>query len=226
MKETDSESDRKVFTKIYSRILERLEEFKVKNVLDAGCEEGKLTMMLVENGYEAEACDIDVSRIKSKFKCKKCDLNDVMPYEDNSFDCVLAVEVIEHLANPFNLLKEMHRVLKPNGVAILTTPNILNIWSRIKFLVKGDLYLFDRNVDLSRGSVHISPFTYYHLEKMAKYIGFKIIDVEGVGNLRLVYGGIKSIAAKIMSYTIGLFLSRDMINYDNVIITIQKVDKK
>jgi SAM-dependent methyltransferase len=47
------------------------------------------------------------------------------PYEDNSFDVVLYCEIIEHLLmNPVHTLREIHRVLKPGGIAIVTTPNV------------------------------------------------------------------------------------------------------
>lgn len=47
------------------------------------------------------------------------------PYEDSSFEVVLYCEIIEHLLmNPVHTLKEIHRVLKPGGLAIVTTPNV------------------------------------------------------------------------------------------------------
>jgi len=43
--------------------------------------------------------------------------------EDNSFDCVVAVEVLEHVEEDLNFITEVRRVLKPNGVFLMTTPN-------------------------------------------------------------------------------------------------------
>ena len=45
-----------------------------------------------------------------------------MPFADNSFDCVICLETLEHVENPFTALKEIHRVLKPNGKLISSTP--------------------------------------------------------------------------------------------------------
>lgn len=46
-----------------------------------------------------------------------------LPYEDESFDCVITFQVIEHIEEDVRFVKELHRVLRPNGRLILTTPN-------------------------------------------------------------------------------------------------------
>ncbi len=50
--------------------------------------------------------------------------NDRFPFSDNVFDLVIFAEIIEHLLNdPCRVMREIKRVLKPNGTLILTTPN-------------------------------------------------------------------------------------------------------
>lgn len=52
---------------------------------------------------------------------------DKFPYEDDSFDCVLACEIFEHLLHdPMHMLVESHRVLVEGGSLILTTPNVVS----------------------------------------------------------------------------------------------------
>ena len=46
----------------------------------------------------------------------------IIPFEDNFFDSILATEVLEHVFNIDELLLEFNRVLKPNGIALITTP--------------------------------------------------------------------------------------------------------
>lgn len=51
---------------------------------------------------------------------------DRFPYEDDTFDCVLCCELIEHLVlDPTHMLVEIHRILKPGGKLLLTTPNVM-----------------------------------------------------------------------------------------------------
>jgi len=65
------------------------------------------------------------------------DLNYDLPFRGGTFDLVMMLEVIEHLADIPHALSEVARVLKPGGVAILSTPNRLNITSRIHYLLTG-----------------------------------------------------------------------------------------
>lgn len=46
-----------------------------------------------------------------------------IPYPDESFDCVITFQVIEHIREDFDFVREIHRVLRPGGRLILTTPN-------------------------------------------------------------------------------------------------------
>lgn len=62
---------------------------------------------------------------------------DDFPYEDASFDGVLFCEILEHLTvNPTHTLNEIHRVLKPGGFVLVTTPNMLR-WDHIWQLARG-----------------------------------------------------------------------------------------
>ena len=53
----------------------------------------------------------------------KCDLNKKIPLKSNYADAVVAGGIIEHMLNPYGFLKECHRVLKPGGRLIVTTPS-------------------------------------------------------------------------------------------------------
>lgn len=45
-----------------------------------------------------------------------------LPFADNSFDCIIAAEIIEHVSEPEKFVHELHRVVKPGGVLIISTP--------------------------------------------------------------------------------------------------------
>ncbi len=61
---------------------------------------------------------------------------DAVPYPDNFFDWVLFTEVLEHLtANPFDVIGELQRVLKPAGCLLISTPNQSWIYQRVRLLI-------------------------------------------------------------------------------------------
>jgi SAM-dependent methyltransferase len=158
-------------------------------ILDLGAGKGYFSSLLVkqldELGFKGDknthlfACDLYPHDYKvSEIKCSFCDLNGgVLPYEDGYFDAVCSIEVIEHLENHFKFISEIYRILKPGGVAVLTTPNILNINSRLKFFFTGFPYLFDplplsTDEHVETGG-HINPISYYHLKFAMYKTGFK-----------------------------------------------------
>lgn len=57
---------------------------------------------------------------------------DRLPFQDEEANVVVITEVIEHLANPVNILKEIKRILKPSGIMVISTPNVYNLFFRIK----------------------------------------------------------------------------------------------
>ena len=65
------------------------------------------------------------------------DLNGDLPFRSATFDLVMMLEVVEHLADIPHILREIARVMKPQGVAILSTPNRLNVTSRLHYLLSG-----------------------------------------------------------------------------------------
>jgi len=90
-----------------------------KKALDIGCREGIQSKWLEEKGYDVTSIDIE----KVYDKCIIANVNEKLPFEDNSFDLIWTSELIEHLENPKESIKEFERVLKPKGEMILTTPN-------------------------------------------------------------------------------------------------------
>ncbi len=111
-------------------------------------------------------------------------------YKDDSFDIVVCTEVLEHLPNPNETLKEIHRVLKLGGVAIITTPNRENILKKIagKMIeekVEADCQKTEsyQKVDDSFG--HISVLSSKEIIELSKEVGFKI---EKIRKGSLVYG--------------------------------------
>ncbi len=51
------------------------------------------------------------------------DISNGIPFPDGAYDFVFCIEVLEHVPNPYGTLGEIHRVLKPGGVLVLSVPN-------------------------------------------------------------------------------------------------------
>jgi 2-polyprenyl-3-methyl-5-hydroxy-6-metoxy-1,4-benzoquinol methylase len=70
------------------------------------------------------------------------DLNNAIPLPDKSFHGIISTEVIEHLENPRALFREFHRLLRPKGALILTTPNQESVRSLLGLLIGGHFAAF------------------------------------------------------------------------------------
>lgn len=70
------------------------------------------------------------------------DLNDSLLLPDASFDVITAVEVIEHLENPRAAFRELKRLLRPNGILVLSTPNQESLRSYITLMLNGHFASF------------------------------------------------------------------------------------
>ena len=88
------------------------------------------------------------------------------PFPDGNFDIIVSTEVLEHLKAPFSALTEMVRLLKEDGLLILTIPNYWNLRYRVKYLLLGNLQRPLKNDERKRadylyGSMHhITTITY------------------------------------------------------------------
>jgi SAM-dependent methyltransferase len=105
-----------------------------------------------------------------------------LPYEDESIDVACSLEVIEHVEDQFAFTRELHRILKPGGLAIISTPNVLNLNSRWRNLHSGFATLFDplllSSTDPVHTSGHINPVSYYYLAYQLRRAGFVSTAVE------------------------------------------------
>jgi len=147
--------------------------------LDVGSGTGELLALVRERyGLHPFACDYTDELIRLPNQpVAIVDLNsEPLPFEDNRFALVTCAETIEHLERYRETLREIHRVLKPDGAAVITTPNILNLRSRLRYLTFGFASLFGplkiggRDVHSPRG--HINPVSWFYLAHALLEAGF------------------------------------------------------
>lgn len=159
---------------VHQAILNLLKFDESKQILDLGSGEGALSEKLISLGHNITACDGDSGQFKLKqITCQKVDLNQALPFNNSQFDIVILSDVIEHLENPWHIIREACRVLKPAGKLILSIPNIISIVARIHFLIHGEHLFFYQAKD-NAVFPHITPINYPLMEKILTSIGFKV----------------------------------------------------
>lgn len=115
-------------------------------VLDIGAREGGLKQYLPPD-TRYQGIDITPEFAAPDILIK--DISTGLPFPDASFDYVFCIEVLEHVPNPFGTLGEIHRVLRPGGVLILSVPNPYHfkelIWNLLRIPDRqGHLYSWTR----------------------------------------------------------------------------------
>lgn len=110
-------------------------------ILDLPAGSGVNARSLVAAGFSVRAADLFPDACEGQgFPVDKIDLNQPLPYADESFDGVLHSEGIEHLDAQVAVLAELARILKPGGILIVTTPNLLHLEGRLRNLLTGHAY--------------------------------------------------------------------------------------
>jgi 2-polyprenyl-3-methyl-5-hydroxy-6-metoxy-1,4-benzoquinol methylase len=113
----------------------------------------------------------------------KSDLNDPLPLKASSVDIIIAGEVIEHLINPFRFLLEVKRVLREGGQFILSTPNEVDLKSRLKVLVGKLPTNCARPFATEEDQIfnHKADYNWEILKEMLEKAGFKILKKKNTG---------------------------------------------
>ena len=88
-----------------------------------------------------------------------------MPFPDNSFDLIVAGEIIEHIYNTDFFVQEIHRLLKPKGRLLISTPNIASLGRRL-YLLLGISPLLEDNLAREGTAGHVRYFTFNRLNKL------------------------------------------------------------
>jgi SAM-dependent methyltransferase len=142
------------------------------DVLEVGCGEGRGIDLVLPRAKSYSAID-KIANVIDQLKKKhptgsffSGNIPPLGPFADDSFDVVITFQVIEHIQDDVQFLKEIHRVLKPGGLVIITTPN--------------------RPMSLSRNPWHIREYTGKELGDLCRKI-FRTVEVKGIsGNEKVM----------------------------------------
>jgi SAM-dependent methyltransferase len=141
-------------------------------VLEVGCGEGRgidTLLPLAESFTAVDKIEPVIAGLQQRFPTGKFMAMNIPPLSglaDNTYDSIVSFQVIEHIQNDALFLKEIHRVLKPGGAALLTTPN--------------------RSMSLSRNPWHIREYLPQELANLAKKF-FPQVEMKGItGNKKVM----------------------------------------
>ena len=149
-----------------ARVIEKMRGDREIKILDAGCGEGHLLEKISERGYNnlfgVDVTDVALESAAKRVPKAELSLQDIskFSFEDKSFDIVVCTEVIEHVENYNEVLTELKRILKDDGLLILTFPNEpLCVAMRIAFL---------------RRPIPKDHVSFYSVRKMKKLVGLRL----------------------------------------------------
>ena len=188
----------------YRNIFSLLEKNNGAKVLDLGCDDGAISMKIAETIGTADIDGVEIVEEKAKTAekngvvIKSFDLNGRFDFADDSFDCIVANQVIEHLYNSDSFLSEIYRVLKPDGYAIISTENASSwcnifasimgwqIFSLTNFSSKkrgiGNPLALLKNIEsLNCFWNHVRIYNFKGLKDYLQTFGFKIETIRGAG---------------------------------------------
>jgi methionine biosynthesis protein MetW len=170
-----------------------------ERVLDVGCGNGSMLFRLIHKYSKLYGIDITPSRLEdarktvaetysdlpNKFYFCEGNLDRAMEFESDYFDTIICLATLEHVYDIYNLIKEVHRILKPGGDIIVEVPNIAYFKYRMKLLL-GILPITSsphnwEEIGWDGGHIH-----YFTVEKLCEFFesqGFKITVKTGGGFL-------------------------------------------
>lgn len=169
-----------------NKLLETDTNKETIKILDFASHTGVLGILLKTFGYDIYCIDLDQviqgnlgNYTKNDLKVQCLNNNwDKLPYLDNYFDCLVFSEVLEHLyESPIKYLEEFFRILRPNGYLIITTPNVMRIENKIKFLFGINIYQdIKRYCYNPRYTLHFREYSKKDLQTLlGEYLNYKNI---------------------------------------------------
>ena len=163
-------------SEILSKVISILED-KDDTILDVGCGTGAFLERLKKAGYTSLfGVDILPPSTLNSVTFLRCDLDYCkLDLKDESIKLVTSIEVFEHIENIGLLLDELYRVIIPDGLMLITTPNLHSVESKIRLLLTGNLRQFDSKGD----PTHIAPIFLYPFERILQRHGFHIASSWG-----------------------------------------------
>jgi len=147
---------------------------KGRHVLDLGCRSGALTRHFLE-GNAVVGIDVDPAALAKAQQLGitpvVADVDEPLQLDSETFDAVVAGELLEHVRFPRALVAEVRRVLRPGGVFVGSVPNAFRMQNRLRFL---------RGLQPERDLTHLHMFTSKDIRALlANFVGVRVTPLGG-----------------------------------------------
>ena len=156
-----------------------------ERLLDVGCWNGGFLARVERAGRYRELTGVDVvadgvELAKERgFEARVVDLNgDPLPFPDACFDGVVHLAVLEHVFDPYAMIREIHRVLKPGGELVIAVPNAASLTNRLRILL-GRIPVTSADAGWDGGHLHY--FTKHALDHFLRDEGFEVVERRATG---------------------------------------------
>jgi 2-polyprenyl-3-methyl-5-hydroxy-6-metoxy-1,4-benzoquinol methylase len=161
----------------HSLILSLLGDGHGRRLLDVGAADGFLAEKLCGQGFDVTCLEGNSSLAeRAKTRCSAlivADLDGNLPELQASFDAIVYGDILEHLKDPLRVLRGLNRYLKPDGVAIISVPNVSHLWVRYRLLT-GKFEYADRGI-LDR--THLRFFTLSSFQQFLRDANLQIVQL-------------------------------------------------
>jgi 2-polyprenyl-6-hydroxyphenyl methylase/3-demethylubiquinone-9 3-methyltransferase len=169
-------------------------------ILDLGCGNGYIASLHARLGYRVIGVDVSEDGIAlARLAYPEVEFYVCSVYEDRlaeivkgEVDCVLALEVVEHLFYPRRLFEQSYLLLRKGGYLLISTP----YHGYLKNLVISLLDGWDHHFEVERDGGHIKFFSKRTLARMAAAVGFENLRFEGAGRLPWLWKSMMLVAQK------------------------------
>jgi 2-polyprenyl-3-methyl-5-hydroxy-6-metoxy-1,4-benzoquinol methylase len=161
-------------------MLEMLAGMGSAKVLDIGCSGGLLAERVRAAGHHVTGVDyLEIPGVRERTDSFfQADLSQGIPAEvGTGYDLVIAGDIIEHLPQPAQILREILRVLRPGGQVFLSVPNFGHWYPRVRTLF--GLFGYDRRGILD--NTHLRFFTRSSLRRLVRSCGFDVLEERATG---------------------------------------------
>lgn len=156
-------------------------------LLDIGCSTGKLIFHMQKLGYTVAGCDVNTEAVEIAVNNgleAQIGTVEMINYASESFDIIHMGDVLEHVPSPTQVLRAAHRLLKPNGVIVILTPNAKSSFS-IATLSLSRITGFPWTH--SEAPYHLFEFTQKSIQELLKNTGFSPAKIVTSGKAHFLY---------------------------------------